>query len=275
MGPGGVGEPQGEPSVCSIFLHFRPRKFVPADSPGPQACSPLCRGRSERSVRRFEAVAKGAGHEHLGSEGRHDEPDGSQRRRRRAQLRHPVGDSALPRGGRRRSWSRGASPHRTISDRELTLMQMSCDFICACVALPVSLLILSWLSSVPTNASSELMTNIKIDSLFPVAVILSLAFGGVYRVTHRQLQPSAVPGVPPTAGLRRRLRRRAGVGRGFLLPCDLRDGRADRHAARHGGLHHHRRHHARSRIVLRFFLHALTTTPGAGRRRAARRRSGS
>ena len=43
----------------------------------------------------------------------------------------------------------------------------------------------------PVNAPSQLLTNIKIDSLFPVAVILALALGGVYRVTHRRLQPSA------------------------------------------------------------------------------------
>jgi exopolysaccharide biosynthesis polyprenyl glycosylphosphotransferase len=97
----------------------------------------------------------------------------------------------LPVPGHRRHQPRGASPYRTISDRELMLVQISCDFVCACIALPVSLIILAALSSVPTNASSELMTNIKIDSLFPVAVVIALAFGGVYRVTHRQLQPSA------------------------------------------------------------------------------------
>ena len=35
------------------------------------------------------------------------------------------------------------------------------------------------------------MTNLEIDSLFPVAVVIALASGGVYRVTHRRLQPSA------------------------------------------------------------------------------------
>jgi exopolysaccharide biosynthesis polyprenyl glycosylphosphotransferase len=70
-------------------------------------------------------------------------------------------------------------------------MQLSCDFICACIALPIALVLLSMLSSVPTNAPSQFGTSIKIDSFFPVAVVLALAFGGVYRVTHRQLQPSA------------------------------------------------------------------------------------
>ena len=35
------------------------------------------------------------------------------------------------------------------------------------------------------------MANTQIDSLFPVAVVIALASGGVYRVTHRRLQPSA------------------------------------------------------------------------------------
>ena len=92
---------------------------------------------------------------------------------------------------RRRHRPRGTSPYRSISDSELTLVQISCDFICACVALPVALVILSALSSVPTNAPSQFALSIKIDSFFPVAVVLALAFGGVYRVSHRQLQPSA------------------------------------------------------------------------------------
>ena len=84
-----------------------------------------------------------------------------------------------------------ASPARTISDRDLTLMQISCDFLCACIALPLSLILLSRLSSVPANAPGEFLTNMKVDSLFPVAVVLALATGGAYRVAHRRLQPSA------------------------------------------------------------------------------------
>ena len=44
---------------------------------------------------------------------------------------------SVPRDRRRQS--RGASPYRTITDRELTLVQISCDFVCACIALPLSL----------------------------------------------------------------------------------------------------------------------------------------
>ncbi len=90
-----------------------------------------------------------------------------------------------------RRGSRATSPYRTISDGELTLVQMSCDFVCACIALPLALLVLAEVSSVAVNATGRLMTNLEIDSLFPVAVVIALAFGGVYRVTHRSLQPSA------------------------------------------------------------------------------------
>ncbi len=84
-----------------------------------------------------------------------------------------------------------AYPQHTISDRDLTLMQISCDFVCACIALPFSLLLLSRLSSASVNASTQLLANMKLDSLFPVAVVLALALGGTYRVAHRRLQPSA------------------------------------------------------------------------------------
>jgi exopolysaccharide biosynthesis polyprenyl glycosylphosphotransferase len=84
-----------------------------------------------------------------------------------------------------------ASPYRTITDKELILVQICCDFVCACIALPVSLVLLSQLSAVAVNAPGRLLTNVEIDSLFPVAVVIALASGGVYRVTHRRLQPSA------------------------------------------------------------------------------------
>ncbi len=86
---------------------------------------------------------------------------------------------------------RAASPYRTISDRGLTLLQISCDFVCACIALPLGLILLSRLSSVQVNGSGRLLANMEVDSLFPIAVVLALALGGVYRVTHRRLQPSA------------------------------------------------------------------------------------
>ena len=86
---------------------------------------------------------------------------------------------------------RSPSSRRTITDGELTLLQICCDFICACIALPLSLLFLSLFSAVQVNQLDRLTVNAKLDSFFPVAVVIALAVGGVYRVTHRRLQPSA------------------------------------------------------------------------------------
>jgi exopolysaccharide biosynthesis polyprenyl glycosylphosphotransferase len=80
---------------------------------------------------------------------------------------------------------------RAVTDEELTLLQICCDFLCVCVALPVALVVLAQLSTVPVNAPGQFMTDLKVDSLFPVTVVTALALGGVYRVTHRRLQPSA------------------------------------------------------------------------------------
>lgn len=158
----------------------------------------------------------------------------------------------------RRDRHRGASPYRSIGDRELTLVQISCDFICACVALPVALVILSALSSVPTNAPSEFALSVKIDSFFPVAVVLALAFGGVYRVTHRQLQPSAFLEFRELS---------FGVGCGCVLTLAV----GSFFHATFGTIEPIATQLVTAvivtigmitvgRIVLRFFLHALTTT---------------
>lgn len=45
-------------------------------------------------------------------------------------------------GGDPLASSRPAPPYRTITDRELTWVLIRCDFVCACVALPLSLLLL-------------------------------------------------------------------------------------------------------------------------------------
>jgi exopolysaccharide biosynthesis polyprenyl glycosylphosphotransferase len=80
---------------------------------------------------------------------------------------------------------------RSLSDRKLLLVQTSCDFVCACIALPLSLLILSALSTVPVNSLHHLWRNTAVDGIFPFAAVIALGLGGVYRETHRRLQPSA------------------------------------------------------------------------------------
>ncbi|HEY5383642.1 MAG TPA: sugar transferase [Acidimicrobiales bacterium] len=150
------------------------------------------------------------------------------------------------------------SPYRTITDKELTLVQISCDFVCACIALPLSLVLLSHLSAVPVNAPGQLVTNMQIDSLFPVAVVIALASGGIYRVTHRRLQPSSFLEIRELS---------FGVGEGCVLALAI------------GSLLHvlfaTSEPYATQlvmavivtigtitvgRIILRYFLHALTTT---------------
>ena len=150
------------------------------------------------------------------------------------------------------------SPYRTITDKELTLVQISCDFVCACIALPLSLVLLSHLSAVPVNAPGQLVTNLQIDSLFPVAVVIALASGGIYRVTHRRLQPSAFLEIRELS---------FGVGEGCVLALAI------------GSLLHvlfaTSEPYATQlvmavivtigtitvgRIILRYFLHTLTTT---------------
>ena len=151
-----------------------------------------------------------------------------------------------------------AAPYRTITDTELTLVQICCDFVCACIALPVSLVLLTQLSTVPVNAPRQLATNIQIDSLFPVAVVIALAMGGVYRVTHRRLQPSAFLEIREIA---------FGVGGGCVLALAIGSlfhvlfGTAEPYATQLvmavivtiAAI-------TLGRVVLRYFLHTLTTT---------------
>jgi exopolysaccharide biosynthesis polyprenyl glycosylphosphotransferase len=157
-------------------------------------------------------------------------------------------------GGR----SQDHSPYRTITDQELTLVQICCDFVCACIALPLSLILLSEISAVRVNALGRVVTNSQIDSLFPVAVVVALAFGGVYRVTHRRLQPSAFLEMRELS---------FGVGGGAVLALAIGSllhglfGTIEPYATQLvaavivtiGVI-------TLGRMVLRFFLHTLTTT---------------
>jgi exopolysaccharide biosynthesis polyprenyl glycosylphosphotransferase len=97
----------------------------------------------------------------------------------------------LDRPGESRRRHRAHTPYRNVSDRELSLMQACSDFLWACLAVPIALVIFSHISTLPVNAQSELLHNLTVDSLFPVAVVISLAIGGVYRSTSRRLQPNA------------------------------------------------------------------------------------
>jgi exopolysaccharide biosynthesis polyprenyl glycosylphosphotransferase len=149
-------------------------------------------------------------------------------------------------------------PQGSITDRELTFVQVSTDFLCSYIALPLSLLLLSLLSTVAINSVHQLGTNFAVDSLFPVAVIVTMALGGMYRNTHRRLQPSAFLEIRELS---------FGVGSGAVLTIAL------------GALLHVAFGTTEpnatqlvfavivtvavislGRIVMRYFLHALTVT---------------
>jgi exopolysaccharide biosynthesis polyprenyl glycosylphosphotransferase len=80
---------------------------------------------------------------------------------------------------------------RGLSDRDISMIDMCCDFVCACIALPLSLVVLAAISHVEVNSLHNFWTNIADDCLFPVCAVAALVLGGMYRVTHRKLQPSA------------------------------------------------------------------------------------
>ncbi len=83
------------------------------------------------------------------------------------------------------------SERRSISDSELAFVYVCADFVCACLAVPASLFIFSLLSTAPPNSLSRLTFNTANSWLFPLSVTVALSLGGMYRVTHRRLQPSA------------------------------------------------------------------------------------
>jgi exopolysaccharide biosynthesis polyprenyl glycosylphosphotransferase len=154
-----------------------------------------------------------------------------------------------PRGRRRRE---------TITDREFAMVQACTDFVCACLALPISLLILSVFSTATPNASHLLWSNLALDSLFPVAAVVALTLGGIYRSSHRKLQPSAFMEMRDLS---------FGVGSGCVLALAIG---AFAHAAL-GSLEPNPTQlvfaviisvivMTTGRSVMRYFLHTLTTS---------------
>jgi exopolysaccharide biosynthesis polyprenyl glycosylphosphotransferase len=164
----------------------------------------------------------------------------------------------LDRPGDRRRRHRATSPYRSVSDSELSLMQVCNDFICACIALPVALILFSYISPLEVNGRANFIHNFTVDSFFPVAVVISLAIGGIYRATSRRLQPSAFLEM-----------RELGFGVGCGCALTLAIG-----ALLHGFLGVAEPYPTQvvaavgvgvvvitiGRMFLRYFLHALTTT---------------
>ena len=78
----------------------------------------------------------------------------------------------------------------SISDATHAAVLLGVDFLTACAAVPVALVLLAGISSVPTNAMAQFGWNLAHDSLFPVAVVAALALSGSYRTNRRELGPS-------------------------------------------------------------------------------------
>jgi exopolysaccharide biosynthesis polyprenyl glycosylphosphotransferase len=64
------------------------------------------------------------------------------------------------------------------------------DFLGAVLAVPLALLLLSATSNVPQNSLSHFWSNLTIDWLFPVSVLIALAISGFYRSARRLVHPS-------------------------------------------------------------------------------------
>ena len=171
----------------------------------------------------------------------------------------PAPTSALPR-------SDPEVPYRTITDKELTLVQICCDFVCACIALPLSLVVLAQLSAVPVNAPRQLADEHP-DRLAVPGGRGRRARPG--RCLSRDPSPAAAERLPrnPRALLRGGRRVRPRPRRRLPLPRPLRHVRALRHAAGHGGHRHHRRHHARPGDPALLPPHADDDAGPGGRRR--------
>jgi exopolysaccharide biosynthesis polyprenyl glycosylphosphotransferase len=103
----------------------------------------------------------------------------------------PASNFALPIALPEPSALKVRAKGHSITDRTLQAIQVCTDFVCACIALPLSLLLLSIISAQRYNSLQNFGSNLKLDSYFPLAAIMALALGGMYRVTHRRLQPSA------------------------------------------------------------------------------------
>lgn len=166
-------------------------------------------------------------------------------------------DAGQPKAAAKAKKSRSPS-HGAITDREFAFVQVSTDFLCTYLALPFALTLLSQVSGVTVNSLNRIATNFTVDSLFPICVIIALALGGMYRITHRRLQPSAFLEMRDLS---------FGVGAGCVLTLAL------------GAFFHLTFGIAEpnstqlvfaviltipiisiGRIVMRFFLNALTTT---------------
>jgi exopolysaccharide biosynthesis polyprenyl glycosylphosphotransferase len=83
----------------------------------------------------------------------------------------------------------------SITDTTHTAGLVGVDLLATCAAMPVALVLLAWISRVPSNSMGRFSWNLTHDSLFPVAVLAALALSGTYRANRRDLGPSTFKGI--------------------------------------------------------------------------------
>src|SRR5271155_3278726 len=88
----------------------------------------------------------------------------------------------LPHGGGRKS--------RLASDRGHMTALIGIDFLAACASLPLTLLLLAEISTIPDNSLTHLASNLAKDAAFAPSVVAGLAISGLYRSTRHALRPS-------------------------------------------------------------------------------------
>lgn len=87
----------------------------------------------------------------------------------------------------------GAAPAtlRDLTDREYTLLLLCSDFLASIAAIPVALVLLSFVSNVSSNSLSQFKASLVGNALFPVAAVVALALAGRYRASRRTIQTSS------------------------------------------------------------------------------------
>jgi exopolysaccharide biosynthesis polyprenyl glycosylphosphotransferase len=74
---------------------------------------------------------------------------------------------------------------RIKADQWPVAFLLAADLAAAAIALPVALFLLSVSSPAPSNSLSNFWSNVESGALFPVAIVIALAFAGFYRSSSR------------------------------------------------------------------------------------------
>lgn len=114
-------------------------------------------------------------------------------------------------------------PHRArLTDRQHIAILILTDFIAVAVALPLALLLLSWLSGAGVNSLSHFGHNAALDAWLPLGAVVALGISGSYRSARLAIKPSTASEIKDIF---------VALGGGVVLALALAD---VAHAAIHG-----------------------------------------